>query len=194
MVTCNVIVSTTTDEIKKKLRLSGISTSMKSLESSEWIVYETENNELVGAAGIGGLFHSSSINVHEKFRGKGLGKKIQIELVKEAKRKKFSFVTVFVDSRNASSQKMHDEVGYKTIFRIHYSNEIIQDVKIIILKKRGIIIEKFLKCFNTKIGIFFLGCSLKIFKNYFNSVIGYDEEKIPIPSIKHIVQNFEKIA
>ena len=64
MVTYNVIVSNTTDEIKKKLRLSGISTSMKSLESSEWIVYETENNELVGAAGIGGLFHSSSINVH----------------------------------------------------------------------------------------------------------------------------------
>ena len=46
MVTYNVIVSNTTDEIKKKLRLSGISTSMKSLESSEWIVYETENNEL----------------------------------------------------------------------------------------------------------------------------------------------------
>ena len=189
-----VQVTKTNVEIIKQLQFFNISTKMRSLESSDWIVYEQIDDKIMGAAGMGGLFHSSSINVHEKFRGKGLGKKIQIELVKEAKRKKFSFVTVFVDSRNASSQKMHDEVGYKTIFRIHYSNEIIQDVKIIILKKRGIIIEKFLKCFNTKIGIFFLGCSLKIFKNYFNSVIGYDEEKIPIPSIKHIVQNFEKIA
>ena len=189
-----VQVTKTNVEIIKQLQFFNISTKMRSLESSDWIVYEQIDDKIMGAAGMGGLFHSSSINVHEKFRGKGLGKKIQIELVKEAKRKKFSFVTVFVDSRNAASQKMHDEVGYKTIFRIHYSNEIIQDVKIIILKKRGIIIEKFLKCFNTKIGIFFLGCSLKIFKNYFNSVIGYDEEKIPIPSIKHIVQNFEKIA
>ena len=189
-----VQVTKTNVEIIKQLQFFNISTKMRSLESSDWIVYEQIDDKIMGAAGMGGLFHSSSINVHEKFRGKGLGKKIQIELVKEAKRKKFSFVTVFVDSRNASSQKMHDEVGYKTIFRIHYSNEIIQDVKIIILKKRCIIIEKFLKCFNTKIGIFFLGCSLKIFKNYFNSVIGYDEEKIPIPSIKHIVQNFEKIA
>ena len=187
-------VTKTNVEIIKQLQFFNISTKMRSLESSDWIVYEQIDDKIMGAAGMGGLFHSSSINVHEKFRGKGLGKKIQIELVKEAKRKNFSFVTVFVDSRNASSQKMHDEVGYKTIFRIHYSNEIIQDVKIIILKKRGIIIEKFLKCFNTKIGIFFLGCSLKIFKNYFNNVIGYDEEKIPIPSIKHIIQNFEKIA
>ena len=189
-----VQVTKTNVEIIKQLQFFNISTKMRSLESSDRIVYEQIDDKIMGAAGMGGLFHSSSINVHEKFRGKGLGKKIQIELVKEAKRKNFSFVTVFVDSRNTSSQKMHDEVGYKTIFRIHYSNEIIQDVKIIILKKRGIIIEKFLKCFNTKIGIFFLGCSLKIFKNYFNSVIGYDEEKIPIPSIKHIVQNFEKIA
>ena len=187
-------VTKTNVEIIKQLQFFNISTKMRSLESSDWIVYEQIDDKIMGAAGMGGLFHSSSINVHEKFRGKGLGKKIQIELVKEAKRKNFSFVTVFVDSRNAASQKMHDEVGYKTIFRIHYSNEIIQDVKIIILKKRGIIIEKFLKCFNTKIGIFFLGCSLKIFKNYFNNVIGYDEEKIPIPSIKHIIQNFEKIA
>ena len=189
-----VQVTKTNVEIIKQLQFFNISTKMRSLESSDWIVYEQIDDKIMGAAGMGGLFHSSSINVHEKFRGKGLGKKIQIELVKEAKRKNFSFVTVFVDSSNTSSQKMDDEVGYKTIFRIHYSNEIIQDVKIIILKKRGIIIEKFLKCFNTKIGIFFLGCSLKIFKNYFNSVIGYDEEKIPIPSIKHIVQNFEKIA
>ena len=109
-------VTKTNVEIIKQLQFFNISTKMRSLESSDWIVYEQIDDKIMGAAGMGGLFHSSSINVHEKFRGKGLGKKIQIELVKEAKRKNFSFVTVFVDSRNASSQKMHDEVGYKTIF------------------------------------------------------------------------------
>ena len=193
MVTYNVIVSNTTDEIKKKLRLSGISTSMKSLESSEWIVYETENNELVGAAGIGVLFHSSSINVHEKFRGKGYGEDIQKRLIVEAKTKNFSFVTVFVDPRNTASTIMHDKVGYKTIFRIHYSSDIIQDVKIIILKRKGVLVEGFLKLFNTKIGMFCLGCLLKVFRGFFKNIIGYNEQISPIPSLKHIIQNFEKI-
>ena len=75
------------DNIIKELRKCDISTKMRSLESSDWIVYEQIDDKIMGAAGMGGLFHSSSINVHEKFRGKGLGKKIQIELVKEAKRK-----------------------------------------------------------------------------------------------------------
>ena len=98
-----------------------------------------------------------------------------------------------MDPRNTSSQKMHDGVGYKTIFRIHYSKDIIQDVKIIVFTKKGLIVEQFLKCFNSKIGVFFLGCFLKIFKNHFTGIIGHNEENTPIPSIKHIVSNFEKL-
>ena len=47
-----------------KLRESGISDEMKSIESSDWIIYETIDNEIIGAAGIGGIFHTSSINIH----------------------------------------------------------------------------------------------------------------------------------
>lgn len=186
-------VSDTNNEIIKQLQSSNISTKMRSIELSDWVVFEKIDDKIIGAAGIGGYFHSSSININENFRGKGYGAKIQKELVETARKKNYSFVTVFVDPRNKSSQKMHDSVGYKTVFRIHYSKEIIQDVKIIILQKRGIIVQKILGCFNSKIGIFFLGCFLKIFKNFFNDIIGYNEEKIPIPSIKHIMKNFEKI-
>ena len=111
---------------------------------------------IVGAAGMGGIFHTSSINIHEKFRGKGYGKKIQKGLVNEARKRNYSFVTVFVDPRNDSSIKMHDGLDYETIFRIHYSKDVIQDIKIIIFKKRGFIVKKFLRCFNTKIGVFLL--------------------------------------
>ena len=176
-----------------KLRESGISDEMKSIESSDWIIYETIDNEIIGAAGIGGIFHTSSINIHEKFRGKGYGKKIQKELVNEARKRNYSFVTVFVDPRNDSSIKMHDELGYKTMFRIHYSKDIIQDIKIIIFKKRGNVVRKFLKCFNTKIGIFFLACILKISRSLFKKMFAYDEKEIPVLSIKNIVINFKKI-
>ena len=180
-------------KIITKLRESGISDKMKSIESSDWIIYETIDNEIIGAAGIGGIFHTSSINIHEKFRGKGYGKKIQKELVNEARKRNYSFVTVFVDPRNDSSTKMHDGLGYKTIFRIHYSKDVIQDIKIIIFKKRGNVVRKFLRCFNTKIGVFFLACFLKISRSLFKKMFAYDEKEIPILDIKQIINNFEKI-
>ena len=176
-----------------KLRESGISDEMKSIESSDWIIYETIDNEIIGAAGIGGIFHTSSINIHEKFRGKGYGKKIQKELVNEARKRNYSFVTVFVDPRNDSSIKMHDGLGYETMFRIHYSKDVIQDIKIIIFKKRGNVVRKFLRCFNTKIGMFFLACILKISRSLFKKMFAYDEKEIPVLSIKNIVINFKKI-
>ena len=188
-----MIVSKITEEIKLKLRLDGISTSMKSLESAEWIVYETENGKIVGAAGIGGLFHSSSINVNEKFQGKGYGQKIQKKLVEEAKLRNFSYVTVFVDPRNISSVKMHKSVGYQDIFRVHYSSEIIQDIKIIVLKKEGEFVKCLLGILNTKIGTFFLASILKIFQNNFRQLIGYNEKNIPKLSFKYIIKKFEKI-
>ena len=74
---------------------------------------------------------------------------------------------------------MHDDLGYRTIFRIYYSEEIIQDIKIIIFKKKGLFVKSLLSYFNTKIGNFFLACILKIFKNYFKTIFAYDENKIP---------------
>ena len=102
-------------------------------------------------------------------------------------------MTVFVDPRNSSSTKMHDRLGYRTIFRIHYSDSVIQDVKIIIFNSKGKMIRGVLSIFNTKIGIFFLGCFLKIFRNLFRKVFAYDEDVIPIPNIKNIFQKFEKV-
>ena len=88
---------------------------------------------------------------------------------------------------------MHDGLGYKTIFRIHYSDEIIQDVKIIIFNFKGKMIRKILSAFNTKIGILFLACFLKISQNLFKKIFAYDEIKVPVANIKTIFTKFEKI-
>ena len=55
-------------DIKKMLIESKISSSMRSLESCEWIVYEKQGKKIVGAVGIGGIFHASSIQINEDFR------------------------------------------------------------------------------------------------------------------------------
>ena len=180
-------------KIIEKLRTSGISEQMKTLESSDWLVIDENNEDITGAAGMGGIFHVSSIQVNQNFRGRGLGMMLQGKLIQEAKRRGFSFVTVFIDPRNQTSVKLHDSFNYSTIFRIHYSDEIIQDVRIIIFKPSGKIIKKFLSCFNSKIGIFFLACTLKATKPLFKKVLSYNEENIPSPSIKTIVSKFEKL-
>lgn len=176
-----------------KLRNSGISDRMKSLESSSWLVIEEQNEKIIGVAGVGGLFHVSSIFIDENFRGKGLGKLLQNALVNEAKKRGYSFITVFIDPKNLASVKLHNFVGYKSVFRIHYSHEITQEIKICVFKYRGKIMEKFLNFFNTLIGITILACILKITKPLFNKTISYNENQIPEPNIKWIIKNFEKI-
>jgi GNAT superfamily N-acetyltransferase len=179
--------------IVQKLRQSGTSRQMRTLESADWLVIDESNDQITGAAGMGGLFHVSSIQIDQNFRGKGIGKMLQGELIKEAERRGFSFVTVFIEPQNQASVKLHNFFNYETVFRIHYSNEKIVDVKIIVFKPTGKIIKKFLSCFNSKTGIFFLACALKITKPLFKKVLSYNEENIPSPSIKTIVKNFQKI-
>ena len=181
------------NKIIKKLRGSDTSMQIRTLESADWIVMDEKNDKIVGAVGMGGLFHVSSIQIDKNFRGKGIGRMLQGELIKEAGRRGFSFVTVFVEPQNEASVKLHSFFNYDTVFRIHYSNEKILDVKIIILKPMGKIIKKFLSCFNSKIGIFFLACTLKITKPLFKKVLSYNEENTPSPSIKTIIKNFQKI-
>ena len=164
------------NKIIKKLRGSDTSMQIRTLESADWIVMDEKNDKIVGAVGMGGLFHVSSIQIDKNFRGKGIGRMLQGELIKEAGRRGFSFVTVFVEPQNEASVKLHSFFNYDTVFRIHYSNEKILDVKIIILRPMGKIIKKFLSCFNSKIGIFFLACTLKITKPLFKKITGLESK------------------
>ena len=159
------------NKIIQKLRGSDTSMQIRTLESADWIVMDEKNDKIVGAVGMGGLFHVSSIQIDKNFRGKGIGRMLQGELIKEAGRRGFSFVTVFIEPQNEASVKLHSFFNYDTVFRIHYSNEKILDVKIIILRPMGKIIKKFLSCFNSKIGIFFLACTLKITKPLFKKIL-----------------------
>ena len=178
-----------------KLRESGISHEMKSIESCDWVVIEEEEEEgkVVGAAGLGGLFHVSVIQILKDYSGKGIGKRLQNELVNESKRRGYSFITMFNDPRNTVSAKLHDSLGYETIFRIHYSEEIINDVKAIGFKKKGRFVINFLKIFNSKSGMLLLGLILKILKSSFPSLITYNEDNLRSPDIRCMLKRFEKI-
>ena len=179
--------------IIEKLRKSDISTKMKSLESCDWVVVEEENDIIKGAAGMGGMFHVSGIQIHERFRGQGIGKIIQQKLIDESKSKGYSFITVFNDPKNISSVKLHDSLGYEKIFRIHYAKGIVNDVKGISFNKKGKLMIKLLSFFNTKIGTVVLAISLKFIRASIPRLIIYNEENGPTPDTKWIIKNFEKL-
>ena len=179
--------------VKKQLRESGISKLMRSFESCEWIVVEELENRIIGVAGMGGSFHVSAIQIIDEFQGRGIGTKLQKAVIKESKRRGYSFIAVYLDPRNKASVKLHNSLGYVRIFRIHYSPHVIQDIMILIFNSWGQIIAKLLRLFNTKAGMFFLGCLLKIFRFAFPNIILYNEDNPPKPSIRWILKNFEKV-
>lgn len=180
-------------ELKKRLFESGITKMMKSIESCDWVVIEEEGDQIIGAAGLGGIFHVSGIQILDNYAGKGLGKKLQSELINESKRRSYSFITMFNDPRNIISSKLHDSLGYETIFRIHYSRNIVNDIKAIVFKKKGSYVINLLKIFNTKFGMLMLGLILKLIKSAFPSLIIYNEDDLVNPDICWMLKNFEKI-
>jgi ribosomal protein S18 acetylase RimI-like enzyme len=111
------------NKIIQKLRRSDTSMQVRTLESADWIVTDENDDRIIGAVGMGGLFHVSSIQIDQNFRGRGIGKMLQGELIKEADRRGFSFVTVFIEPQNEASVKLHSFFNYDTGFRIHYSIE-----------------------------------------------------------------------
>ena len=180
------------NNIIKELRKCDISTKMRSLESCEWVVLAEIDKKIIGATGVGGLFNLTSIQILKEIKGIGLGGLLQREMINESKKRGYSFITGMIDPANKQSMSLHDGFGFKTIFRIHYSPEIIQDVIIFTFNRRGKIVKSFLGIFNNILGMSILACLLKIFKTMFPKIINYNEKKIPNPDIKYIIKNFEK--
>ena len=180
-------------EIIKELRRSGISKEMRSLESSDWMVLAEIDKKIIGASGVGGLFYLTNIQILKEIKGIGLGGLLQREMINESKKRGYSFITGMINPANKQSMSLHDGFGFKTIFRIHYSPEIIQDVIIFTLNRRGKIVKSFFGIFNNILGMSILACLLKIFKVFFPLMINYNEKIIPDANLTYILKNFEKL-
>jgi len=183
----------TNKNIIEQLRKSGLSQQMKSLESCDFLVIEEKEGKIAGAGGIGGLFHVPSLQIDSKFQGQGIGKILFDAMIKEAKKRNYSFLAGSRNPENTRVIKIEDKIGFFPVFRIHYSQQMTRDVVITLLNPKGRIVEKFLRIFNNIIGISLLAVILKILKPLFKLVLTYPPEEFPDPSILHIIKNFEKI-
>ena len=181
------------DSIIKKLRESGLSKEMKSLEFCKFLVIEEKDGKMIGAGGMGGLFNIPSLQISKELQGKGIGKILLDTTIKEAKRRGFSYISGSRNPENTRAIKLHDYFGFKIVFRAHYNSEMVRDVIILVLRPRGKIIGRILRIFNTIIGNILLAILLKIGKSLFPVFLTYPPEEFPDVDILHMIKNFEKL-
>ena len=179
--------------IIQELRKSGLSTEMESLENCSFLVIEERNGKIIGAGGVGGIFNIPSLQIDEKYQGQGIGKILLGEIIHEAKKRGYSFISGSRNPENSRAIKLHDFYGFRPIFRAHYSPDFVRDVIILILRPRGKIVESFFRFFNNLVGTTLLSIVLKIAKSLFPLMLTYPTEKYPDASIKCMIKNFEKL-
>lgn len=182
-----------TDEIKDKLRKSGLSKDMISLEYCDFLVIDERENKIVGAGGLGGLLNVPSLQIDENYRGEKLGKKLLGITIEETKKRGYSFISGSRNPENLVAIKLHDFYGFKRIFRIHYSPGIVRDVIILVLTPKGKIIEKFFTIFNSLLGTIIFAVFIKIAKSFFPKLFTLSPDEFPDISISHMIKNFEKL-
>ena len=179
--------------IIQELRKSGLSKEMESLENCSFLVIEERNEKIIGAGGVGGIFNIPSLQIDVKYQGQGIGKILLGEIIHEAKKRGYSFISGSRNPENSRAIKLHDFYGFKPIFRAHYSPDFVRDVIILILRPRGKIVESFFRFFNNLVGTTLLSIVLKIAKSLFPLMLTYPTEKYPDASIKCMIKNFEKL-
>ena len=186
-------VVTVDKKIIERLRKSGISSEMKSIELCDWLVIQEMNGNILGAAGIGSLLNTTTLQIGKNFRSKGIGPKIFVEFVNEAKKRKYSFLLGSTEVSNIASSRIHEFVDMHVVFRIPYSKDRILDIRLLPFNAKGKIIGKLFRFFNLRIGMFILACILRISKPIFPRVLGHTTEDIPDPNITWIMKNFNKV-
>src|SRR5690349_16783480 len=95
-------------EIIQRLRETGLSSGMKSLENCDFLVIIEHNNKVIAASGIGGLFHVPSLQIHQDYQNKGLGGKLLSVVMDEAKKRKYSFISGSRNPDNLNAVRLHD--------------------------------------------------------------------------------------
>ena len=176
-----------------KLRESGISHEMKSIELCDWLVIHEEQGKIIGAAGISTIFHFTVLQILPEYQGRSLGPLIYREMVNESKKRNYSFLSTYLLANNVQSTKIHEFHHFSLMFRIHFSKEKIMDVRFVAWNLKGRIIEKIFRLFNSRVGMLTLACMLRISKPLFPRLLGHTAEDIPDPSITWIMKNFTKI-
>jgi len=184
-----------TEDIKKKLRKTNFAPIfIENCVNSKFLAIEQENSEIVGINFVGGLLNVTGIEVNEKFRGKGLSKKLLDETLEECKKRKISFLSGVVKPSNVISIKIHFRIGYTPIFISNYNKTEGKEIVVILpLNKNGHRIVKLMRIFNTRIGNAVFTLILVILRGLLKNLITFSGSEMSKIDLSYSIRNFEKV-
>lgn len=82
------------------------------------IIGVMNKDDVVGACGISNLSNYALIYVHEKYRARGLGTRIEAKACEEAHKRHLGFVARAVHLWNLPSLQVASKVGYREVVRL----------------------------------------------------------------------------
>lgn len=173
---------------------SEIIKEMPSLKECKLLVLLKNSQLIVGAAGIGKFLNISALQITKDYQRRGIGYFVYKELIETLRKSGYSYITCYVDDKNTESIQMHEYFHFKTLFKIHLSKEKTQEIKILVLSKKGRFIDLFLKLFNSRLSQLILISFVKYIIKIKPQILGqsFRDDSVNI-SIKYVLKNFEKI-
>jgi GNAT superfamily N-acetyltransferase len=162
--------------------------------NSKFLAIEKISSEIVGVCFIGGLLNSNGIEINNKYRGMGIGKKLLNEILQECKKQKISFLTGVFKPTNTISIKTHLKIGYKPVFTIFYNQNEGQEIIVInSFNKKGQIFFNIMKFFNTKFGNAIFTILWILLKPFLKNLIAFPGNKMSQIDFINSIKNFEKV-
>lgn len=180
-------------KIIEELDKSKILQEMPSLRFCNLLVLADHDGIITGAAGVGGIFKITALQIKKEYQKRGLGVILYKQLLDELKQRSYPFVMCYVDTTNTESLEIHDYFNFLTLFRVHLSLNKTLDIKILELKSQSKIIKLVLGMFNTKLGHILLAIILKIMVTVSPKILVHTNEGLPHVNVRYMIKNFEKI-
>jgi|SaaInlStandDraft_7_1057024.scaffolds.fasta_scaffold109378_2 GNAT superfamily N-acetyltransferase len=162
--------------------------------NSKFLAIEKDNSKIIGICFVGGLLNSNGIEINEKFRGKGIAKKLLDEVLNECNKQKISFLTGVFKPTNIISIKTHLKIGYKPVFTIFYNIDEGQEIVVINpFNKKGHLFFNLMRFLNTRIGNTIFSLLWILLNPLLKNIIAFSGNKIPKIDFFNSIKKFEKV-
>ena len=162
--------------------------------NSKFLAIEKIHSKIIAVCFVGGILNSNGIEINEKFRGKGLGKKLVNEVMTECKNRKISMLTGVFKPTNMISIKTHIKIGYKPVFTIFYNQDEGREIIVINpLNSKGKFFFNLVRIFNTRIGNIIFSLLWISMRPILKNLIAFSGDKIPKIDFMNSIKKFEKV-
>ncbi len=163
---------------------------------SDFLVLDENADEIIGVAGVGGVFHIGGIFVKQQHRGKNISSKLNKIRDDELKKRGYSFFigTTYTTNPNAKEiSKILKDRSARPVFSFTMYEGFTTTLFIQEFNIKGKLFGTFLNFFNTKFGTLCLALTLKLTQKLWNNLFLAESSNYEKINLRYCLKNFHKI-